>query len=56
MIKLATDLVPGDFLFIPDIDGGCFEEVKSVVKDTSFLVVVNGEIVFRATDYVEVRQ
>lgn len=55
MIKLASDLVPGDFLFIPDIDGGCFEEVKSVIEDTP-LLVVNGEIVFLTTDYVEIKK
>jgi hypothetical protein len=54
MNKLATDLVPGDVLFINDSYGGYFVEVKSVIEDAP-LLIVNGEIVFLTTDYVEVK-
>lgn len=55
MSKLAADLVPGDVLFIDNSYGGYFVEVKSVIDDTP-LLIVNGEIVFLTTDYVEVKQ
>lgn len=55
MNKLATDLVPGDVLFIDDSYGGYFVGVKSVIEDTP-LLIVNGEIVFLTTDYVEVKK
>ena len=55
MSKLAADLVPGDVLFIDDSYGGYFVEVKSAIEDTP-LLIVNGEIVFLTTDYVEVKK
>lgn len=55
MIKLATDLVPGDVLFIDNRDGGHFVEVIRVFEDAGILVV-NGDIVFLTTDYVEVKK
>ena len=55
MRKLAADLEPGDVLFIDDSYGGYFVEVKSTIEDAP-LLIVNGEIVFLATDYVEVKQ
>ena len=54
MKKLAIDLVPWDVLYIDDSYGGYFVEVKSVIEDTP-LLIVNGEIVFLTTDYVEVK-
>lgn len=55
MSKLAADLVPGDVLFIDNRYGGYFVEVRSVIEDAP-LLVVNGEIIFLTTDYVEVKQ